>query len=69
LLFAAGDAVSDNQYPGVVVNQMYEIANGEWCRTKPTLISSGYDSSIPLNVRINILQMGLDSKVPCCNNT
>ena len=68
-LFTAGDAVSVNQYPGVVVNQMYEIANGEWCRTKPTLISNGYDSSIALNVLINILQMGLDSKVPCCNNT
>jgi len=48
---------------------MYEIAKGEWCRTKPTLINNGYDSSIPLNVRINILQMGLDSKVPCCTKT
>jgi len=68
-LFTAGDAVSDNQYSGLVVNQMYEMANGEWCRTKPSLVSNGYNSSIPLNVRINILQMGLDSKVLCCNST
>ena len=68
-LFTAGDAVSDNQYPGVVVNQMYEITNGEWCRTEPTLISNGYDLRILLNVHISILQKDVDSEVLCYRNT